>query len=114
MVGDLVLQNDFFGMGAMAEQRHGCHQDGHHRYGSVTGARSDAPGVFGVFFQFGESSVMVIGSQTLLVEAGRPRPAADAAGPFRLAQAGSRDARRSLHNYHAGNELQQRTIAMNL
>ena len=55
LIGDLVLQDNFFGMGAMAEQRDGGHQHGQHRHGEGDGGEVGMlTCVFGMLVQFVE------------------------------------------------------------
>ena len=52
VIGDPVLQNQFFGTGAVAEQGHGRHQDGEHSHGQRHSGHASVPRVLGVFVQF--------------------------------------------------------------
>src|SRR5215472_9106491 len=55
LIGDLVLQNYFFGAGAVAEQGHDCDQHGKNRHGQCNGSEIGVSlAVFGVFLKFFE------------------------------------------------------------
>src|SRR5580698_8117467 len=55
LVGDFVLQNDFFGMSAMTEQRYRCHQHSQHRHRQRDwGKIRTLSGMLGVLVQFSQ------------------------------------------------------------